>query len=145
MTGKKNGRTRRPFFLETSQGSITLLGVFCSVFRGGSSVFRSVSSLVGLVGSVRSGVLRLVSNVAGRGGCRAGSLLGLRSSLTGSVSRGVGLISSLYRFRGRSLRSGLLCGISSLLSRISGLLGVLRGILRAVAACRQQRDERGGE
>ena len=100
-----DGQKKRPHkaavFSETSQGSITLLGVFCSVFRGAGSVFRSVGSLVGLVGSVRSGVLRLVSNVAGRGGSSAGSLLGLRSRLTGSVSRGVGLISSLHRFRGR--------------------------------------------
>jgi hypothetical protein len=136
-------------FPETSEGSMILLGVVCSVFRVVGSVFRSVSSLVSLVGSVGGSVLRLVGGVAvvgvRCGGSSAGSLLGLSSRLAGSVSRSVGLVSSLHRFRGGSLRSSLLCGISSLLSRISGLLGVLRGILRAVAACRQQRDERGGE
>jgi len=35
--------------------------------------------------------------------------------------------------------------VSSLLSLVSRLLSVLRGILRAVAASRQQRDERRGE
>jgi hypothetical protein len=35
--------------------------------------------------------------------------------------------------------------VSSLLSLVSRLLSILRGILRAVAASRQQRDERGGE
>jgi hypothetical protein len=140
-TAARGGR-----FSETSEGSMILFGIVRSVFRVVCSVFRSVSSLVGLVGSVGGSVLRLVSGVAGRsGGSSAGSLLRLGSRLAGSISRGVRLISSLHRFRGGSLRSSLLRGISSLLSRISGLLGVLRGILRAVAACRQQRDERGGE
>jgi hypothetical protein len=143
-TAARGGR-----FFGNGRGSMILLGVVCSVFRVVRSVLRSVGSLVGLVGSVRGGILRLVGGVAVVGDpcgrSSAGRLLGLRSRLAGSVSRGVGLVGRLHRFRGGSLRSSLLCGISSLLSRISGLLGVLRGILRAVAACRQQRDERGGE
>ena len=53
------------------------------------------------------------------------------------------------RSSGRSLvcrsSSSLLSLVSSLLSLVSRLLSVLRGILRAVAASRQQRDERRGE
>src|SRR5574337_154331 len=90
-----------------------------------------VRGVLGGIGGVRGGALHRVgptgSGGAGSGWCRRG---------------GGG---SLGRSRGSGRRSSLLSGVGSLLSGVGRLLGVLRGILRAVAACRQQRDERGGE
>lgn len=87
---------------------------------------------------------RMYLVTCGRSGSRSSSGRSRgRSRLFGRGS------SSGGRSRSRSLlcrsSSSLLSLVSSLLSLVSRLLSVLRGILRAVAASRQQRDERRGE
>src|SRR6185437_14310909 len=109
-----------------------VLGFVCSILGSAGSVLCGGSGLAGSIGSVGGGALHRVHGVSRSGGGRSSSGRS-RSCLLG---------------RGRSggsRSSSLLCRISSLLSGVSRLLGVLRGILRAIAACRQQRDERGGE
>src|SRR5690348_14712498 len=149
---KKTGRERPVFFERTNRGSVTLVLVVGSILGIASGVLGSVGSLVGLVGGIAGSVLglrhRILGHaVVGRSGGRSGSggLLGLVSSLTGGVGSGGGLLGSLVGGRRAGLRRSLLGLVSGLLGLVGGLLGVLRGILRAVAASRQQRDERGGE
>src|SRR6185312_10812545 len=137
---KKNGRTRRPFFWKPPKGSMTLhgvLGFVRGILGGTGSVLGGVSGLAGSVGSVGGGALHRVHG-AGR------SSGGGRRSRGGRGRGSGGGCRSRSRSSGRC-RSSLLRRIGSLLSGVGRLLGVLRGILRAIAACRQQRDERGGE
>jgi hypothetical protein len=128
--------------------SMTLGGVLGCIFRLVGSIFRCVSGVVGGISRVGSCIFRSVNSATGWGSRRrrgASSLLSLVGSLAGCISSSLGLISSLGRLRGRGRGCSLLRRVSSLLSSVSRLLSVLRGILRAIAAGRQQRDKRGGE
>jgi ABC-type Fe3+ transport system permease subunit len=125
--------------------SMALGGILCSVFRFVSSVFCSVRSVVGSISRIGSSIFCSVDSRGSSRRSSTSSLLSLIGSLAGCISSGLGLISSLACRRGRSRGCSLLRCVSSLLSSVSRLLSVLRGILRAIAAGRQQRDERGGE
>ncbi len=137
---KKNRPHKAAGFSVPDEGGLMPRRRVLGLGSSSSGVLGSVSRLAGRIGSTVGGALHGV-----HGGCRSGGgRSSSRSSGGGSRSSGGGSRSSSGSRSGRG-RSGLLCRISSLLSGVSRLLGVLRGILRAVAASRQQRDERGGE
>jgi len=138
---KKNRPHKAAGFSVADEGELIPRRRSLGLGGSGRSVLGSISRLAGCVGSAAGSTLHRVHGVGGSGSGGSRSSSG-RSRSSSRRSR-----SSSRRSRSSSGRrcSSLLCRISSLLSGVSRLLGVLRGILRAVAASRQQRDERGGE
>src|SRR5471030_2663269 len=128
---KKNRPREAAGFSVANEGGLMPRRRVLGLGSRSSSVLGSVSRLAGRVGSTVGSALHGIHGGCRSGGGQSSSRSSSGGSRSSSRSSGGGSRSSSGGRSGRG-SSGLLCRVSSLLSGVSRLLCVLRGILRAV-------------